>query len=97
MARRCVTDNTPGLCCAAVSQFGASVAAQGFSHPDARTGKMRCHTCKIVPRSKGRGQGFQHRFAKSSVCGIISGCPALQTQGGGGFLTLPSGGPAPTI
>jgi hypothetical protein len=97
MARRCVTDNTPGLCCAAVQQFGQAVAAQGFQHADARTGKMRCHTCKVKPRSKNRGQGFEHRFAKSSVCGIISGCPALQPGGGGQSLTIGGGAGAPVI
>lgn len=92
MARRCVTDNTPGLCCAALSQGIAS--GQPFTHPDSRTGRVRCHTCTIIRKKKG-GQGFQHRFAKDGQCNIVSGCPALRTGGqGGGLLQLPgpSGG-----
>jgi hypothetical protein len=98
MARRCVTDNTPGLCCAAASKGIAS--GQFFTHPDARTGKLRCHVCTVIQRTKGRGMGFQHRFAKSGQCNIVSGCAALQPAGGQGFLTLPAGGGAtgvPTV
>lgn len=77
MARRCTNDGAPGMCCAAFSQGVRS--GQAFTATD-HTGRARCHVCTVIQRSKGRGAGFQHRFAKSQVCGIVSGCPALATQ-----------------
>ena len=53
---------------------------------------MRCHTCTIIQRTKGRGQGFQHRFAKNGACNLVSGCPVLATGAGGGLVQLPFGG-----
>lgn len=95
MARRCTTDNSPGLCCTALTNGVRS--GQAFSHPDPRTGKMRCHVCTIVQRSKGRGQGFQHRYAKNSVCNIVSGCPVLSTTGGQPSLTFGQTGGVPSV
>lgn len=95
MARRCVTDSSPGLCCAAMA-IGVR-SGQPFTHPDARTGRERCHVCTIIQKKKG-GKGFQHRFAKDDQCSIVSGCPALRTTGGGGgILSLPQGGAVPSV
>lgn len=93
MARRCVTDNTPGLCCAALTSGIAS--GQVFTHPD-HNGRARCHVCTIINRSKNRGKGFQHRFAKNSACNIISGCPSL-AQAGGGLAFGGGGGAVPAV
>jgi hypothetical protein len=61
----------------------------------------RCFTCNTRQSTSKHHPGktvFQPMFVKSSVCGIVSGCPGLQqmgAQGGGttGFLqSLPGAG-----
>lgn len=83
MARRCVSDSTPGRCCQAMSQGIRS--GQTFTFTDSR-GHTRCASCEIIQRTKGRGPGFRFRFHKGSACGIISGCAAL--AGGGGQMQI---------
>lgn len=93
MARRCVSDGSPGRCCQAFSQGVRS--GQNFTFTDSR-GHTRCASCSVIQRTKGRGQGFRFRFVSGQACGIVSGCAALRPGGAGG-LTLPQGGGVPTL
>lgn len=78
---RCVTTSAgKGVCCTAVTQLGASVAAAGFQYVDCR-GRTVCAKCLIAPSqsrnpAKAGKPVFQYRRAS---CGP-GGCPALAGQ-----------------
>lgn len=70
-----------GVCCAALTQFGAAAMATGFQYTSTCDGKKRCMKCGIRPSiSKNpKKTGTPVFVPRRMSCGP-SGCPQLAGQ-----------------
>ena len=74
----CVTRGK-GICCAALTQLGATRAAEGFRYTTCQ-GKVLCMKCGTKPSTSKAHPGQTVFVPRRATCGI-SGCAALSAGG----------------